>query len=116
MIAPAGGRQLAVTMAVAICISGLTPTWYFIGLGEPSGIAIWDVFPRVAATVLAAGLVVWGVPAVSYPVALTLASVLAVSVFSFLELHGFSVRAHAAGPADGCGRSCDAVPARWPRR
>lgn len=94
MIAPTGGRQLAVTMAVAICISGLTPTWYFIGLGKPAGIALWDVFPRVAATVLAAGLVVWGLPAVSYPVALTVASLLAVSVFSFLELRGFGVRSH----------------------
>lgn len=94
VVAPSGGRLLAVTMACAICLSGLTPTWYFIGLGTPRGIATWDILPRIAATVLAAGLVVWGVPAVSYPIALTVAGLLAVVVFSVRELWSFHPSAH----------------------
>jgi O-antigen/teichoic acid export membrane protein len=93
-LAPSGGRLLAVTMACAICVSGLTPTWYFIGLGTPGGIATWDIFPRVAATVLAAGLVVLGVGPICYPVALIAASLLAVTVFSAVELRGSHVQAH----------------------
>jgi O-antigen/teichoic acid export membrane protein len=99
LVAPSGGRLLSATMACAICLSGLTPTWYFIGLGKPSAIATWDVFPRVLATVLAAGLVVWGIPPVCYPVALTVVGLLAVLVFSVKELRGFPVRAHDRSPA-----------------
>ncbi len=93
-VAPPGGKLLSVTMAIAICLSGLTPTWYFIGMGNPMGVALWDIFPRVAATVLTAGLIVWGFSAVWYPVTLTVAGLLAVLAFSVRELHGSHVSAH----------------------
>jgi O-antigen/teichoic acid export membrane protein len=94
LVAPSGGKLLAVTMACAIGLSGLTPTWYFIGLGRPAGIAVWDVAPRVLATVAAAALVVGGVSPVCYPLALIAAGLLAVAVFSAVELRDFPVRAH----------------------
>jgi len=93
-VAPSGGKLLSVTMAIAICLSGLTPTWYFIGIGKPMGVAVWDILPRVAATVLTAGLILWGLSAVWYPVTLAVAGLLAVLVFSVRELHGSHVSAH----------------------
>jgi O-antigen/teichoic acid export membrane protein len=93
-LAPVDGQLLATTMTAAICVSGMTPTWYFIGLGKPAGIAVWDILPRVAATVLAAVLVILGVAAVCYPLALFLASLVAAVCFSVVELQGCHVRAH----------------------
>jgi O-antigen/teichoic acid export membrane protein len=91
-IAHDGGKLLAMSMTCAVCVSGLTPTWYFIGMGQPAGIALWDVFPRVVATVLSAGLVLAGVNAVCYPVALAVAGTLGVVVFSIIELRGVRLR------------------------
>jgi O-antigen/teichoic acid export membrane protein len=93
-LTPHEGRLLSVTMAAAICLSGLTPAWYFVGLGKPIGIFTWDVLPRLIATVVAAVVVVAGGPAVSYPVGLGVAGLVAVVVLSFRELHGYRVAAH----------------------
>lgn len=40
-------------MAVATALSGLSPAWYFVGIGRPSGVLIWDTAPRFVAALVA---------------------------------------------------------------
>jgi len=94
LLTPHEGRMLSVTMAAAICLSGLTPAWYFVGLGKPMGIFTWDVLPRILATVVAAVVVVTGGTAVSYPVGLGIAGLVAVVVLTVRELRGYPVAEH----------------------
>ncbi|RAX17278.1 polysaccharide biosynthesis protein [Pseudarthrobacter sp. AG30] len=67
-------RLFTVAMAVAFCLNGLTPNWYFIGAGEPRGMAVYDMIPRLVATLLAALLVFLTQSLWSYPLLWILSS------------------------------------------
>ena len=63
-------RGVAVTMAVAMCLTGLTSTWYFVGTGDPWACLRDEVAPRVLLTVAGALVVLVGAPVVTFPVLL----------------------------------------------
>ncbi|WP_307486555.1 lipopolysaccharide biosynthesis protein [Pseudarthrobacter sulfonivorans] len=55
-------------MAVAFSLGGLTPNWYFIGRGDPTSIALYDMLPKLVATLLTALIIfmtgsLWAYPA-----------------------------------------------------
>ena len=50
------GATIAGLMAVAAASSGLSPAWYFIGIGRAAGVALWDTMPRILAAVAAVPL------------------------------------------------------------
>lgn len=57
-----------VAMAVAFSLGGLTPNWYFIGSGDPTSIALFDMVPKLIATLLTAMIIfltdsLWAYPA-----------------------------------------------------
>ena len=70
-----GYKTFTVAMAVAFCLNGLTPNWFFIGTGDPRSLAIYDMFPRLVATLLAALLILVTQSLWSYPVLWILSSV-----------------------------------------
>lgn len=52
VISPASGVAAA-CMAVATALTGLLPTWYFIGVGSPINLALHDTLPRLLAATTA---------------------------------------------------------------
>lgn len=74
-------------MALAMGTVGLSPTWYYIGLGQASRIAIYDTIPRVMAalaTIPLLGLV----PSVgTFPVLLLLATLIP-SMLAWISISG----------------------------
>ena len=63
---------IAALMAVAAAVSGLSPTWFYIGVGQPGKIAMFDSLPRLAAALLSVPIILVTHSGFVYP-ALTLA-------------------------------------------
>lgn len=75
LLSPAANRVEAGTMAGAMSLAGLAPTWYWIGVGRAMPILWSEVLPRTAATLAATGLLVLGAGAIWYPVLLAVAMI-----------------------------------------
>lgn len=52
-VAPASHRLDASLMSAAMTLSGLSSSWYMIGLGRAGLIAVYEILPRMVATILA---------------------------------------------------------------
>ena len=52
-LVPTPDRPAASLMALAAAASGLLPTWFFIGTGQPIRLALFDTIPRVLAAIVA---------------------------------------------------------------
>ncbi len=82
LIAPESNRLEAAIMAIAIALSGMSSSWFMIGLGRASLIALYEIVPRIVATLAAVpflivlGQVIW------YPALLLVASVVSVAAYS----------------------------------
>jgi len=85
-IAPEANRFDAAFMAVALTMSGLSSSWYMIGLGRAGLIVRYELLPRILATALAAaallllGQVIW------YPILLIAAALLGSGVFVWVTV------------------------------
>lgn len=82
LVSPGSHRVEAGVMALAMTLTGLSSAWYMIGLGRAGYIAIYEIAPRIAATVAAAVVVLTGGPVVLYPILLVAASIVSVSGFA----------------------------------
>ncbi|UTT66875.1 hypothetical protein NMQ01_03920 [Janibacter sp. CX7] len=80
MLAPDGARGLAVAMAIAMASWGLTPSWYFVGVGNPRGILNFETLPRLAASLMAIPFVHFTGVAYFYPTLVLLGSLLPVTL------------------------------------
>ena len=78
LIAPATHRVEAGSMAVAMTMTGLSSAWYMIGLGRAGSIAIYEIAPRIVATIAAAIVVLTGGPVLWYPILLIVALIASV--------------------------------------
>ena len=82
LIAPESNRVEAVVMAIATTLAGLSSSWFMIGLGRASLIALYEIVPRIVATLAAVpflivlGQVIW------YPAFLVVASIVSVAAYS----------------------------------
>ncbi|WP_010203453.1 lipopolysaccharide biosynthesis protein [Salinibacterium sp. PAMC 21357] len=81
-VSPSAYRVDAAVMAVAMSLTGLSSAWFMIGLGRASLIAIYEISPRIVATVIAAVVVLNAGDVLWYPLLLVAASLLSVSLFS----------------------------------
>ena len=69
-------------MAIAMALSGMSSSWFMIGLGRASLIALYEIVPRIVATLAAVpflivlGQVIW------YPALLLIASIVSVAAYS----------------------------------
>jgi O-antigen/teichoic acid export membrane protein len=75
LLAPASHRPEAIVMAVTMSISGLAPTWYWIGSGRALPILWFEVLPRMVATLVATGILLAGGGVLWYPVLLMVAMI-----------------------------------------
>jgi O-antigen/teichoic acid export membrane protein len=75
LLAPPTQRAEAAVMAAAMSLAALAPTWYWIGVGRALPILLTEVLPRMAATLLATGILLAGGGVVWYPVLLIVAMV-----------------------------------------
>ncbi len=82
LIAPATHRVEAGSMAVAMTMTGLSSAWYMIGLGRAGSIAIYEIAPRIVATIAAAIVVLTGGPVLWYPILLIVALIASVGGYT----------------------------------
>jgi O-antigen/teichoic acid export membrane protein len=73
LLAPEAARAEAATMAGAMSLAALAPTWYWIGVGRALPILWSEVLPRMVATLAATGILLMGGGAIWYPVLLAVA-------------------------------------------
>lgn len=67
LVAPEGTRTLAVAMAISMSSWGLTPSWYYIGVGSAGGVLLHETLPRLLCTGAAIPLIKITGLAVMYP-------------------------------------------------
>jgi O-antigen/teichoic acid export membrane protein len=81
-VSPHDYRVDAAVMAVAMSLTGLSSAWFMIGLGRASLIAIYEIAPRIVATVIAAIVVLNAGDVLWYPALLVAASLVSVVTFA----------------------------------
>lgn len=64
---PTSNRTACALAALAACSVGLSVSWYYVGLANPSRFLRLETLPRVGATIVGAGLVFVGAPLAVYP-------------------------------------------------
>jgi O-antigen/teichoic acid export membrane protein len=96
LIVPSSHRLEGALMAVATVASGLAASWYMIGLGRAGLIALFEIAPRIAATVAAAVLLVLQAPVLWYPVLLLIAAIASVLGFAVFTTGWRGLRGPAA--------------------
>ncbi len=80
-VVPAGYGLVGALMSLATVLSGLSSAWYMIGLGRAGLIAVFEILPRMLATIAAAVLLVYS-SVLWYPVLLLFASVASILGFA----------------------------------
>jgi hypothetical protein len=80
LLAPTSHRLEAAAMAVAMSLAALAPTWYWIGVGRALPILWFEALPRMAATLLATGILLAGGGVLWYPVLLIVAMIVGPAV------------------------------------
>ena len=80
-VAPTAHRIDATLMAVALTLSGLSSAWYMIGLGRAGLIVLYELVPRVVATVGAAAALLLVGQVTWYPILLIVAALLGPGAF-----------------------------------
>ncbi|MBH0109423.1 polysaccharide biosynthesis protein [Salinibacterium sp. NG22] len=82
LVSPSDYRVDAAVMAIAMTLTGLSSAWFMIGLGRASLIAIYEISPRIVATIIAAVVVLNAGDVLWYPVLLVAASLVSVVLFA----------------------------------
>ncbi|MDF1479172.1 polysaccharide biosynthesis protein [Leifsonia sp. H3M29-4] len=82
LVAPASHRLEAGLMSLAMVLTGLSSSWFMIGLGRAGLIVLYEILPRIVATLIAAAVLVLLGEVIWYPILLVLAAL--VSVIGFL--------------------------------
>lgn len=82
LVSPASYRVDAAVMAIAMTLTGLSSAWFMIGLGRASLIAIYEISPRIVATLIAAVIVLNAGDVLWYPALLVVASLVSVGLFA----------------------------------
>jgi O-antigen/teichoic acid export membrane protein len=96
-IAPEANRLDAALMAIALTMSGLSSSWYMIGLGRAGLIVRYELLPRIVATALAAAALLFLVQVTWYPVLLITAALLGSGTFVWVTVGPRAVMASAPG-------------------
>lgn len=81
VIAPESHRLEAAIMSAAMALTGLSSAWYMIGLGRAWLIVIYEMLPRIVATLIATVLLLLLGQVIWYPVLLTGAALVSVVLF-----------------------------------
>ncbi|AMY23430.1 hypothetical protein [Rhodococcoides fascians] len=89
--------ELTITTALAYSLTGLTCSWYFIGIGSPLKILLCEVGPRILFVLVSClAIIAFQAPVVTYCIALVLSSCVSVIAscvverISFFDIFGHS--------------------------
>ncbi|WP_205864945.1 hypothetical protein [Planctomonas sp. JC2975] len=82
-LAPSGEAILSILSLSAGAVMGLSPSWYFIGRGDSARLALYETLPRMAAGVVALGLVFWTHDPIWYPASMLVGTAAAQAAFSW---------------------------------
>jgi O-antigen/teichoic acid export membrane protein len=82
-LVPADGRWLCLLAMISASVTGLSPSWYFIGRGDAFGLAIYETGPRMLAGIAALVLVLTTRSPYWYPVPILIATVAMQTIFLF---------------------------------
>jgi O-antigen/teichoic acid export membrane protein len=85
-IAPEAHRLDAALMAIALTLSGLSSSWYMIGLGRASLIVLYELLPRMVATATAAAALLTVGQVTWYPVLLIAAALSGSGAFVYFTV------------------------------
>lgn len=99
LLAPASHRVEAGLMAGVFSLSGLAPTWYWIGVGRALPILWFEVLPRMVATLAATGILLAGGGVFWYPVLLGVAMIAGPAIVYTRHAGGEVLRPHRADVA-----------------
>lgn len=91
LLAPESHRLDAAVMGGGMSLAGLAPTWYWIGVGRALPILWSEVLPRMAATLIATGILLSGGDVIWYPVLLIIAMIVGPGVV-YLRVAGSELR------------------------
>lgn len=80
-VGPAGHRVESALMSVAMALTGLSSSWYMVGLGRAGLIVVYEMLPRMVATLSAAVLLIFFGIVVCYPILLIVGGTFSVVVF-----------------------------------
>jgi O-antigen/teichoic acid export membrane protein len=92
LVAPAGHGLEAALMALALALSGLSATWFMVGLGRASHIVGYDFAPRIVATLAASALLVATGVVLWYPVLLIAAALVGTGAYLMRTVGGAGLR------------------------
>lgn len=92
LLAAPGFRLAAALMGVAICMGGLSSSWYYVGMGQPARIALFDAGPRIAASLIAVPVLLVTRAVETYPLILIAFTVCGVLFATRDILRGASTR------------------------
>jgi O-antigen/teichoic acid export membrane protein len=81
-VVPAGHGLVGALMSLAMVLTGLSSSWYMIGLGRAALIAVFEIAPRIVATIAAAVVLLVSSSVLWYPTFLIIASVTSVVGFA----------------------------------
>lgn len=82
LVVPAGFALVGGLMSLVTVLAGLSSSWYMIGLGRAGLIALFEILPRILATIGAALLLVLHASVLWYPVLLLIASIASILGFA----------------------------------
>jgi hypothetical protein len=85
-IAPASHQMEASLMAIAMTLTGLSSAWYMIGLGKAGVIVVYEIAPRILATLASAAIVLSGGSVLWYPTLLIVAVTIGIGAYARLSL------------------------------
>jgi PST family polysaccharide transporter len=76
-----GDWLIAPLTAISLASTGLLPSWYCVGVGRPSLIAVYEIVPRLVGSALAALAVVWSSELIYYPILLLMPTLFTLVIF-----------------------------------
>ncbi|MBX3067304.1 MAG: polysaccharide biosynthesis protein [Cryobacterium sp.] len=95
LISPAGFRAEAGLMSIAMLLAGMSSAWFMIGDGRPVQIMLFELVPRLLATIVASGLLLFLGQVIWYPIALIVAATIGTGWY---DLRVLALRSDNRGP------------------
>ena len=90
-VSPEGFRGVGALMSLAMTFTGLSSSWYMIGLGKAGLIALFEIAPKMVATGIAALIVITTAQVIWYPVLLIIGSCFSLVTFSLRTVSPFDL-------------------------
>ena len=98
LVVPPGFGLVGALMSLAMVLTGLSSSWYMIGLGRASLIAVFEIAPRIVATLAAAVVLVVSSSVLWYPAFLIVASVASILGFAVWTIGWRGLRRPGSSP------------------